>query len=196
MMDGEHVRLRKLEKADLPLLHRWMNDREVMAWARFSPDHMISLSALEKEYEKELAGEDRERSTFMIEDRGSGHTIGWTTVRTWDRKHVSANVGIGLGEKAYWGRGFGTEAVGLLLGIVFDQQGWHRAELYTLADNRRAIRSAEKCGFRVCGREKESTFYNGTFHDVVEMEQLRSEWDARQAPTKDRPRKRPRRARP
>ncbi len=102
MIDGEHVRLRTLERADLPTLHRWMNDREVMAWARFSPDHMVSLAALEKEHEKELAGEDRQRTTLFIEDRTTGKPIGWTTVRTWDRKHVSANLGIGLGEKELW----------------------------------------------------------------------------------------------
>lgn len=179
MIEGEHVRLRKLERGDLPALHRWMNDREVMAWARFSPDHMTSMAALEKEYEKELAGEDHDRTTFFIEDLASGKAIGWCTIRTWDRKHVSANVGIGLGEKALWGKGFGTEAVRLLLEVVFDHQGWHRAELYTLAENERAIRSAEKCGFRRCGHERESVFYNGSFHDVVEMEQLRSEWDSR-----------------
>jgi len=182
MIEGEHVRLRKLERADLSLLHRWMNDRDVMAWARFSPDHMTSLSALEKEYEKELTGEDHDRTTFIIDDRVSGKPIGWCTARTWDRKHVNANVGIGLGEKEHWGKGHGSEAVGLLLGIVFDQQGWHRAELYTLAENERAIRSAEKNGFRRCGLEHESTFYDGAYHDVVEMEQLRSEWDARKRP--------------
>ncbi len=189
MMEGDRVRLRKLEKADLPTLHRWMNDRDVMAWARFSPDHMTSLAALEKEYEKELAGEERDRVTFVIEAKKTGRAIGWCTARTWDRKHVNANVGIGLGEKAFWGRGFGTEAVGLLLEIVFDQQGWHRAELYTLAENDRAIRSAEKNGFRRCGHERESVYYEGAYHDVVEMEQLKSEWDARRA-TRKPPRRR------
>lgn len=181
MLEGDHVRLRKMEKSDLPTLHRWMNDRDVMAWARFSPDHMVSLAALEKEFEKELAGEDRDRTTFVIEENASARPIGWCTERTWDRKHVSTNVGIGLGEKEMWGRGYGTEAVRLLLEIVFDQQGWHRAELYTLAENRRAIRSAEKCGFRRCALEHESAFYDGGYHDVVEMEQLKSEWDARRA---------------
>ncbi len=179
MIEGDHVRLRRLERPDLPVLHRWMNDREVMAWARFSPDHMVSLSALEKEFEKELTGEDRERTTFVIEERSSGRPIGWCTSRTWDRKHVSANLGIGLGEKETWGKGYGTEAVTLLLGIVFDQQGWHRAELYTLATNTRAVRSAEKCGFHECGREHESTYYDGGYRDVIEMEQLKSEWDSR-----------------
>ncbi len=179
MMEGAHVRLRKLEKTDLPTLHRWMNDRDVMAWARFSPDHMISVTALEKEYEKELAGEDRDRTTFMVEEKDSGKAIGWCTVRTWDRKHVNANVGIGLGEKTLWGKGYGSEAVSLLLGIVFDQQAWHRAELYTLAENERAIRSAEKNGFCRCGLEHESVYYEGSYHDVMEMELLKAEWDAR-----------------
>ncbi len=189
MIEGDRVRLRKLEKTDLPLLHRWMNDRDVMAWARFSPDHMISFVALEKEYEKELAGEDHDRTTFVVEERSSGNPIGWGTARTWDRKHVNANVGIGLGEKELWGKGYGSEAVELLLGVVFDQQGWHRAELYTLAENERAIRSAEKCGFRRCGLEHESTFYDGAYHDVVEMEQLRSEWSARKRSAKKTKRK-------
>lgn len=179
MIEGERVLLRKLERADLATLHRWMNDRDVMAWARFSPDHMVSLSALEKEFETELTGENREHITFVIEERSSGRPIGWCTVRTGDRKHVSANLGIGLGEKALWGKGYGTEAVSLLLGVVFDQQAWHRADLYTLAENVRAIRSAEKGGFRECGREHESTYYDGGYRDVVEMELLKSEWDAR-----------------
>lgn len=190
MIESERIRLRKIEKADLPTLHQWMNDREVMAWARFSPDHMVSLSALEKEFEKELAGEDRDQTTYIVEEKASGRAIGWCTERTVDRKHVSANVGIGLGAKELWGKGYGAEAVELLLGIVFDQQGWHRAELYTLADNERAIRSAEKCGFHRAGLERESAYYEGAFHDVVEMEQLKSEWDARAVKGKPRRRRR------
>ena len=179
MIEGERVRLRKIERKDLPLLHGWLNDRDLMAWARFSPDHMISLSALEKEFEKELAGEESNQVHFIVEERETSRPIGWCVMRTWDRKHVSTNVGIGLGEKDLWGKGYGTEAMRLLLEIVFDHEGWHRAELWTLAENERAIRSFEKCGFRTAGREREATFYSGAYHDIVLMEQLKSEWDAR-----------------
>jgi RimJ/RimL family protein N-acetyltransferase len=103
---------------------------------------------------------------------------------------VSANVGIGLGEKELWGHGYGTEAVNLLLGILFDQQAWHRAELYTLAENERAIRSAEKAGFHRSGQEKESVYYDGAYRDVVQMEQLKSEWDARKVRERPRARRR------
>lgn len=179
MIEGERVRLRKIERTDLPLLHRWLNDRDLMAWARFSPDHMVSLSALEKEFERELAGEGHEATHFIVEDRPTARAIGWCVMRTWDRKHVSTNVGIGLGEKELWGKGYGTEAMELLLEIVFDHEGWHRAELWTLAKNERAIKSFEKSGFRTVGREREATFHSGAYHDIVLMEQLKSEWDDR-----------------
>ena len=177
MIEGERVRLRKVERDDLPLLYRWLNDTDLMAWARFSPDHMVSLEALGKEYEKELAGEERDRTTFMVEERATGKPIGWCVARTWDRKHVNTNVGVGLGEKEHWGKGYGTEAMRLLLTILFDHEGWHRAELWTLAENARAIRSFEKCGFRKEGHEKESAYYGGKYHDIVLMGLLKSEWD-------------------
>jgi len=179
VLEGKLVRLRKVERADLPSLHRWMNDSEMMAWARFRPEAMTSLTALEKEFEKELAGEDEERTHYMIEEKATAKPIGWCVARTWDRKHVNANVGVGLGEKEYWGRGFGTEAVQLLLTILFDHQGWHRAELWTLAENERAIRSFEKCGFRKEGHEKESVYFGGRYRDLILMGLLKSEWDAK-----------------
>ena len=124
---------------------------------------------------------DRERLTFLIEEKSSGRPIGWCTTRTWARKHVSANLGIGLGEKELWDQGYGSEAVNLLIGIVFDHQGWHGAELYTLTENERAIRSAEKPGFRRVGLEREATYYDGAHHDVTQRDQLRSESDARKS---------------
>jgi RimJ/RimL family protein N-acetyltransferase len=181
MIEGDRVRLRTIERGDLQTLHGWLNDEPLMTWARFSPDHMVSVSALEKEYERELAGEEHERTTYVIEERASGKAIGWCVMRTWDRKHVNTNVGVGLGEKEFWGKGYGTEAMNLLLTIAFDHQRWHRAELWTLAENERAVRSFEKCGFRTEGREREAAYYNGAYHDILLMAQLKSEWDARKA---------------
>jgi RimJ/RimL family protein N-acetyltransferase len=178
VIDGELVRLRKLERGDLSLIHRWVNDREVVAWSRFSPDLMQSLVEVEREFERELTGDERERTTYVIEEKATKRAIGWCVLRTWDRKHVNTNVGISIGEKELWGKGLGTDAMRALLEIAFDQQGWHRAELWTLADNERAIRSFEKCGFRREGLQKEAAYYDGAYHDVVLMGLLKSERDA------------------
>lgn len=160
-----------------------------MAWARFTPDHMVSLEALEKEYAKELAGEDEDRVTYLVEEKETGRPLGSCVMRTWDRKHVSTIVGI-LMEKGSWGQGLGTEAMLLLLAIAFDAQGWHRAALWTLADNERAIRSFERCGFRLVGVEREATYSEGHHRDVALMELLKSEWDAQGS--KGRPPRSPR----
>ena len=63
----------------------------------------------------------------------------------------------------------------LLLEIVFDHLGWHHAELWTLAENERAIKSFEKVGFRRVGIEREVAYYEGKYHDVVLMEQQKLE---------------------
>src|SRR5438445_12113583 len=97
MIEGEKVRLRKVERTDLPLLHKWANDRDVVAWARFSPEHMTSLAALEKAYEKELHDEETERTSYMIEERASSKPIGWCVMRARGRKPVSATVAGRLG---------------------------------------------------------------------------------------------------
>lgn len=176
------MRLRRLERSDVPLLHRWYNDADLMAWARFSPDHMVTLESLEKEYVGELSGEGRERTTYIVEERDSGRPIGSCVLRTRDPKHVTASVGILL-EKDRWGKGHGTEAMRLLLQVAFDHQGWHRANLWTLAENERAIRSFEKCGFRLVGIEHEATYSDGRYRDVALMEQLKADWDARKGAT-------------
>ena len=181
VIEGERVRLRKIERSDLPAFHRWANDRDVVGWVRFSPEHMTSLAALEKAFEKEFADEESERITYIVEEKASSRAVGWCVVRTWDRKHVNADLGIALGEKELWGKGYGTEAMRLLLEIVFDHQGWHHAEVWTLAGNERAIRSFEKCGFRRVGVEHEVVFFDGDYHDVLLMEQLRSDWVGRKA---------------
>lgn len=180
MLEGDRVRLRKLETSDLAHLHRWMNDQDVMAWARFMPDHMTSLSALEKEYEKELAGEDEHRTTLIIEDKELGKPVGWCTARSWERKHVNADLGVAFGEKDHWSKGYGTETMRLLLTLLFDHQGYHRLELWTLAENERAIRLASKMGFRKEGLEREAIYFDRAYHDVVSMGLLKAEWDAKQ----------------
>jgi len=101
-------------------------------------------------------------------------------MRTWERKHITADLGIML-EKEYRGKGYGTESMRLLLTIVFDHQGFHRAELVTAAENERAIRSFEKCGFRRAGIAREGAYASGRYHDGVFMDLLKSEWDARKA---------------
>lgn len=87
-----------------------------------------------------------------------------------------ASLAIGLLRREDQGRGLGTEAIRRVLAYGFDELGLHRVSLRVLASNMRAIRSYEKCGFRVEGRERETVFLDGGWRDDLIMGLLRHEF--------------------
>ncbi len=177
MIQGKEVFLRALEREDLKLLHEMQNDEEVMQWARSRPDHMVTMEALEKEYEDELKGENVLRKTFAIVHRKSGRVIGWASLRWWRPFHTTADFGIAIGDKGFRGKGIGTEVTRLLTELAFEQYNIHKVELFTRPDNQAMIRSAEKSGFRVEGKIRETVYFNGKYHDGVLMGVLREEFE-------------------
>jgi RimJ/RimL family protein N-acetyltransferase len=80
-----------------------------------------------------------------------------------------ATMALGINNPALLGKGFGTEAIVLLLRHAFADMGLHRIGIRVLAYNKRAIRAYEKCGFVVEGRERETAYVNGGWHDDIMM---------------------------
>ena len=181
MIQGKQVYLRGLEREDLKLLHKMLNDEEVMEWARSRPDNATSMEELEKEYEAELKGESARRRTFVIVHKATQKVIGWASMRWWRPFHTTADIGVVIGDKRLRGRGIGSEVNMLLTRTAFDQYNMHKVELFTREDNGAAIRSAEKNGYRVEGKARETVYFNGRFHDGILMGLLREEYE------KDRP---------
>ncbi len=177
MIQGRQVYLRGLEQGDLKLLHRMMNDEEVMEWARSRPDNTVSMEELEKEYEGELKGENTGRRTFVIVHRATRKVIGWASMRWWRPFHTTADIGIAIGDKRFRGKGIGSEVNNLLTNIAFEQYNMHKVELFTREDNAAAIRSAEKNGYKLEGRVRETVYFNGKFHDGILMGLLREEYE-------------------
>ncbi len=177
MIQGKQVYLRGLEREDLKLLHRMMNDKELMEWARFRPDHSISMEALEKQYEDELKGDNTLRRTFAIVHKKTGKVIGWSSMRWWRPFGTSTDIGLAISDTEFRGKGIGTEVTGLLTELAFNQYNMHKVELFTRPDNVAMIRSAEKNGFRIEGKLRETLYFNGKYHDGVQMGVLREEFE-------------------
>jgi RimJ/RimL family protein N-acetyltransferase len=87
-------------------------------------------------------------------------------------------MGIQIGEREYWGKGYGTDALRVLLRYAFDELNLARVSLSVLEGNVRAMRSYEKCGFKYEGRERQAWAYEGRRWDEVYMGLLREEWEA------------------
>lgn len=102
----------------------------------------------------------------------------------WDAraKDRCATLGIALG-RHYIGRGYGTDAVRIIVGYGFREMGLHRIQLGVAPYNPAGIRAYEKAGFVQEGRHRESVLHDGRWYDEVLMSILDHEWTARRSPS-------------
>jgi RimJ/RimL family protein N-acetyltransferase len=91
--------------------------------------------------------------------------------------HRRAELGISIGEKDYWGRGYGTDAVRVALRFAFQVLDLRRVELITDADNERGIRCYEKCGFVREGVLRRHRLRRGEPIDMLLMAVLHEDWE-------------------
>jgi len=97
----------------------------------------------------------------------------------WARRYHNADLGLCIGEKDKWGKGYGTEVTKLLLEEAFEQLNLHKVGWWTFAENKASIALAKKLGFKEEGRLQEQTFFNNQFHESVVLGLLKSQYDKR-----------------
>jgi RimJ/RimL family protein N-acetyltransferase len=88
----------------------------------------------------------------------------------------SCELGISIGDHDYLGKGYGSEAVELILDYAFKYRNFHRVYLQVTETNERAFKSYVKCGFVEEGRLREHLWTDGAYRDVICMSILRYEW--------------------
>jgi RimJ/RimL family protein N-acetyltransferase len=157
---------------DLPLFVLWFNDPEVRYWLSMSEAPEFTLEGEQEWYEEMRA--DPWRVVWCIETE-DGQPIGNLALQAIDETHGRATFGISIGEKAYWGRGYGTEALRAVLRYAFQEMGLRRVVLEADEDNARAIRCYEKCGFQREGLLRAHRLRHGEPVNGVIMSVLREE---------------------
>lgn len=173
ILEGNGLRLRPPVEADLPLFVRWFNDPDVRYWLALSEAPELTLEK-EREWFEEARG-NPDRVLWCIEKEG-GQLIGNLGLHFIDETHGRATLGISIGEKEYWGRGYGSEAIAQALRYGFGELGLRRIDLQVDEDNERGIRCYEKCGFVREGLLREHRLRNGRPVNAVVMSVLREEW--------------------
>ena len=171
MLKGKRVTLRSIERSDIPTFVRWFNDRAVTRFlARQQP---MSLAEEERWFEHRLENPEGFIFGIAAEDGALVGNIGLHQIN-WKDRH--AMLGIVIGEKEYWGRGYGTDAISTMLRFAFNEQNLHRVWLYVYPENERALRCYERCGFQIEGREREGRFQDGDYRDNIRMSILSHEF--------------------
>ena len=171
-LEGKLVRLRPLGEQDVPLLFRWYSDPDVRHWSYLTEDPP-GLATLDAHRERfELIRDDPAQLLWCIETT-EGLPLGDLALQEIQPLQKRADLAVSIGEKSYWGRGYGSDAIRLALRFAFDELDCRRVTLLVDRDNARAIRAYEKCGFVQEGVLREHRLRYGEPVDMVAMAVLR-----------------------
>lgn len=176
MLEGEKVKLREYRKEDIPKAWEYFNDPDVRRFLNPGIPFPLKLEDEEKWYEEQTSRKDTYNFAIVIKD--TGEYIGGCGINSVDWKNRHACVGIFLG-KPLWSKGYGTDAMKVLVNFIFSQMNINKVYLNVFSFNQRAIKSYEKCGFKVEGVLREHIYRDGKYHDEYIMSILRSEWENR-----------------
>ncbi len=179
VIEGERVRL--IPPADIGfarLTGEWVNDpltRHLIG----GPAYQMSLASRE-DFVRDRLTQSFNGIYLMIQaiDTSEPVVVGAIELRKVSPEHRSAEVGILVGDRGYWGQGYGTDAMRALCRFAFEEMDLHRIYLDVLEFNTRAIRAYERVGFVVEGRQRQDAYLGGHYYDSLAMGLLREEFEA------------------
>ena len=174
MIEGKLVRLRAVENGDLDRYVVWMNDREVTRGLNMR--YPLGREAEEEWIRGRTSKPLSYENVFFAIDTRAGVHIGSINFHIARPESRNSRLGVMIGDKAYWSQGYGTDAMLTFLRFGFDEMNLHRIDLTVDAENARAIRCYQKCGFIEEGRLRESRYQLGKYGDQLVMSVLRDEF--------------------
>jgi RimJ/RimL family protein N-acetyltransferase len=172
MFKGEKVILRPMKQEDVARQHEFNQDVEIFGLDCGYP-RPVTLESTRSFWEGRMKF-DGDFATFAIE--ADGKYIGNIGLMNLRDRNGNLELGIGIGDRAYWGRGYGRDAIKVMLHYGFHYLGVRRIALTTNAKNERAIRCYLACGFVEEGRPRKVLWIEGEYVDLVNMSILYEEW--------------------
>lgn len=181
MLEGLLVDLVPFGDRFMKLEHKWYNGEGVFYWS-VGNQWLITRADLEA-WQRERVDDPEwqiQRVTFGVQTK-DGKPIGLFGLKVPSPHHRLAMLTAMIGEPDYWGGGYGTDALLLLIDYAFDWLDMHKVWLMTFSLNARVIRQMEKVGFTFEGRAREAAYGNSGWHDMLSYGLLRDEWPGRLA---------------
>ena len=166
-----------LSRELLPQYQSWLNDVRTQGWAGYpqrpepwTHERMVNW------YER--AATDHDRMWFTIYETAGWRALGFCILRDIDQQHRTAEFGITIGDRGDRGKGYGSEAVKLLLDLAFTGLGLHNVQLQVFEFNHGGVRAYQRAGFKEIGRRRGAHFMGGRFWDVVYMDCIAEEFSS------------------
>ena len=173
-LKGRRIGLAVLEKKDIKNFYKWVNDLEVTQFL------VLFTRNIRYEDEVEWYEEHRKKKddlVFSIIELKTGKLIGNTGLHNINHINRTAEFGIAIMDKRYWNKGYGTEAVTLMLDYSFNVLSLNSIVLWVYEENKRAIRVYENVGFKRIGRRREARLIAGEYKNDIYMDILAKEFN-------------------
>lgn len=170
---GPRVLIRSVQPADVSLIASWLNDGAVTKFM-FYGQTPTTLEQVEKMIGDQIASP--KNVVFTVCDRETKRPIGFAGLYDMHLTARKADFRILIGEKDFWGKGYGTEITQMLTFYGFDRMNMHRMALGVTSDNVGAVKAYEKAGYVREGQLRDDIYRNSRYYDSIKMSLLRDEY--------------------
>ena len=176
MIKGKRINFAPLERKHIDIFLKWFNDPEIT-------QYLVMYKPLTRDWEEEWfnALKHKENAVYfaiyIINEDKSDKIIGNCAIQDINAKNRACTCGITIGEKEYQNKGYGTEAMEMLVEYGFNTLNMNRIELSVYEFNTRAFKTYLKVGFVEEGRKRQARYHNGKYHDEIMMAILREDWE-------------------
>jgi RimJ/RimL family protein N-acetyltransferase len=163
---------------DAEVISRWTHDPALMRLMEAEPARPLSPGQAKKRLESAVKDGTGTRFEFMIRRRSDDRLVGSARISGILWTHRSGRLEILIGNPDDRGRGYGREALDIVLRFAFDELNLYRLAAATCAYNRFALRWLEQTGFVIETRQREAIERDGQRWDLIQLALLRPEWKA------------------
>ncbi|MEG0238103.1 MAG: GNAT family protein [Clostridium sp.] len=168
MLKGNKVKLRAYCEEDIERVVGFINDEEVKKFLCIeTPFPMTKWE--EVEWIKSRKATKEQTYDFAIEELENGKVIGGCSINESSIKNRNCVIGIMIGDKNYWGKGYGFDALSILIKFIFEECNMEKIKLSVFELNPRAKACYKKLGFKEEGILKNEIYREGKYYDVTLM---------------------------
>ncbi len=172
-IEGKAILLRYAQESDLEAYLAFLQDPEMN---RFTGSQQEFTREQIVNWLKKIGVQNEDRVDFIIVHKESGELLGEVVLNEIDPVNRSANIRIAIQGTNHRGKGYGTEAMNLMLRYGFDVLKLHRIHLGVYTFNPRAIHVYKNIGFKQEGLQRDVLYLNGEYHDMIIMAILEDEF--------------------
>jgi len=161
MLIGDKTVIRAIELDDINLLLKWREDPEISFL--LGREFPLSTEMQKKWYERTLNNSSKRKFIVETKDKIS---IGMLGIMDIDLKNRHCECGITIGEKNYWGQGFASDALSVIIKYLFEELGMNRIYAKIYEYNQKSLKLFNSLGFQIDGEIKDFIYTDGKYYNM------------------------------